>query len=399
MDEVLLSSREIGFVIFFLFFLSLFFTPVSAYSSIQFYFQDSDRGQACKEQVQKWMDEANGKLPEDWIPEDFIVVFSEDGDHFFYNMVFHYEDESGSRQVADKVIRIAGGCEKPYFLHEYGHVVLDEFMRRESPPWRYYVTRASNSFFDVEETRERLIARIEALEKVNGEHKERLQKDEDGKSVLDLLERTIRQTEGSIDTYHARIARFDEAIKVQDQIPVLLDWFQYTEVVSPIDNRDIFYFPSDGLQFKKIVSPYLELFADAFVVLIMGDWSVLKNSIESDFKNKKMPDVVLPNMDNRREALQAHLDHRDFRRNLSLENYPYAPWEAESPYYQFAPIRSMVRGVMEDNPGLAPGDMINALGLTIIDIYENELIPHPERLERSLLEKNRSFARNLRKHL
>ena len=354
----------------------VFIRPVSGYSSIQFYFEKSEKARICQEQIQTWIDEINGQLPVDWIPDNFILVSSENIHHFSYSLAVSYKDENDLEQVAEKVIYVAGDCNKTYFIHEYGHLVLDHFMRRVSPPWQYFAIWAFNSFYDIDKTHEQLTAEVKKLKKAKRDYEERIEKETD-QSLLPLLKKVPGNFERSIKHYQAKVDRLNEALEVQSQSPVPFNRFKSSEVFSP----------------------YLEVFADGLAVLIMGDWSVIRDSIAFDRAAGKFQDIVLPELDNPEDAFLAHINHRDFRKGFSVEDYNYTSWEVDSPYYQFAPVRSIIRETMENNPVITLKDMIEALGLAVIDVYENELIPHPESREISLLEKNRSLARSLEIHL
>ena len=368
----------------------IFLIPDFGQASIQFEFQ-GEGSQACKEKVQTWMDEVNKELPSHWVPTEFIVAHSEAIEDDSYKPILH-TNNFDTFEVFEKIIVLAKGCSQTHFIHEYGHLVLDHLMRTTSPSWQYFITWALFTR-DLDEEQARLLNEIEVMEETRAEYKIRIlerskstdKSDEEPENLAKFLKEAVKNLTKKLKENRDGLDRIDRAKK-------------------GLGNKD-----SGSLeQFKEVnqkshtaLESFSELFSDSLAAIMMNDWSVVKKAFTSDLEASKtlysshFSDLFVSS----EEADSAYISCRDFRSGLSIESYSYAPWESASLYCEFTPVRSLIRNYMENNPTLTPKDMIQALGLAIIDVYENELMPYPENINRSLSEKNQSLSQSLRNQL
>ena len=364
----------------FLIFISII--SVSVFAEIQFHFPSTNEGRTCKEKVQMWIDEVNKMLPEKWIPSSFHVQYTgpEKYSRATYFSVLHYNNLT---KTIEQIIIFTGLCEKASFIHEYGHLILDDLMRKVSPSWQYFVTWNLVHFQDIDQAKIDYLKIVESLEKI----------------YLDLIESNrLKSLKKNDELYQDEtISHIRTAISKYNQI---LDKLNYAQQIQSQSS-----FPLNQFNSAKVLDPFEELFADTVTVLVLEDWSATKQATILIWEHMETNGIslekalILPKLTNKEEALLAILRHRDFVSGLSIEQYPYAEWEEINPYFQFAPIRSWIRNTMESKEALTATDMIQALGLAIIDIYERELIPNPKNLERPLLEKNQSLRHSLTKKL
>ncbi len=357
----------------------LFFTNV--FAEVTFHFPDTDEGEVCVKQTQTWIEDVNKKLPENWIPDDdFHILYSGPGEYgqAKYYPVYHY---STTIEATQKVIVFGGICQKALFLHAYSHLVLDNLMRKESSPWEYFIVWYEIRFYDIDET---ITEDTEGLTSLRRMYQERIQAVESADTEEEKAFHTgvANGMRNSISFYEGRIGRLTRAQQIQAQTPVPLNVFNSYEALNS----------------------FYKLFADTVIVLVSGDWSAVKKATLSSWDHMKangfqLNEVLLLPETGGEEPLSAILRHSDFVSGLSVENYAYAPWEESNTNFHFAPMRSWIRDSMKKNKDLTATNMIQALGLSIIDVYEGELIPNPENLERPLLEQNRSLREALTKRL
>ncbi len=394
-------------------------TVTSAVSSpyVHLNFINTEEGQTCKKNVLTWMSEVNKKLSSHLIPTDFIVNYNGEIEIDFYRFI-HIR----STEVLEKIVFIANECKEPHFIHEYGHIVLDHLMRMASPAWRYSITwsvfnPASVEPKTIDEIKSEYIEQIRILKKINNKHREKIQEtclnkfserqqnmspNSDTKNIcgkaphednnLEVSPFTVlHQTGETIEKYEKFVDRLNEAQKIDNENPLDLHEFNL-----------YFRKPNFSLRLNDPILPFHELFSDTLAVLILNDWSIIQEVTALDMKNKShlKPNICHQPGLRKQEALLNYLNYRDFRKNLSVETYPYGAWEEENPYCQFAPIRSLIRDIMSHNPDLPPGDMIEALGMAIIYIFENEFVPSPENIQEwPSIDKNRALADGLIRQL
>ena len=362
-----------------LFVASLLF-PTNVFAGVNFQFPDTDEGKSCQEQTRAWIEEVNKKLPKDWIPDNFYIIYSGPGEYgqAKYLPVLHYLQ---TIEVTQKVIAFEGLCQKALFVQSYSHLVLDNLMRKQSLYWEYFIVWYEVRFEDIDET---VTEDNEALVSLKRMHQERIQgresakTDEEKITHIDIANRLVH----SISFYEGRIGRLARAQEIQAQSEAPLDAFNH----------------------HGALRSYSKLFADTIIALVSGDWSAVKKATLSNWDHMKANGLkleealIFPKTGGTEDPMSALLRHSDFVSDLFVENYAYAPWEANNTNFHFAPMRSWIRDRMEGDETMTATSMIQALGLAIIDVYEKELIPNPENLERPLLEKNRSLREALTKH-
>ena len=364
-----------------LFILFLLFST-NAFSEVTFHFPNTDEGEVCARQTQTWIEEVNKILPENWIPDDdFHILYSgpENYGQAKYFPVYHYMH---TIEVTQKMIVFGGICQKALFVHAYSHLVLDNLMRKKSSPWEYFIVWNEIRLDDINETITKDTEKLASFIKMHREHVTKSEESGIAEKDRAFHVGAAYIMENSVSFYEQRLVRFARAQQIQAQSPVPLNVFNS----------------------YKDLSSFYKLFADTVIVLVFGDWSAVKKAT-LDWEHMKAnglePNEVLllPKTGGTEEPLSAIQRHGDFVSGLSVENYAYASWEESNTHFHFAPIRSWIRDRKEGDKSLTATNMIQALGLAIIDVYEKELIPNPENLERPLLEKNQSLREALTKRL
>ncbi len=379
-------------------------------TNVHLFFTDTEEGQTCKKNVLAWVDEVHKQLPGHLIPTDFFLNFNGTTEDSIYRTIHRRPTE-----VLEKIVFIANSCRKSGFIHEYSHLVLDHLMRRASPAWRHSITwdifNPVSKPKTIDEIRSEYIKQIRILKEIHDEHRQKVEKIcsvnpyrqqsmsphsdtkntcgtvPDKGSNLDaahLEKMALHQTGKTIKTYEGFLDRLNEAQKIDDENPFDLHEFNL-------------YFQKSNFRLLDFISPFHELFADTSAVLILNDWSIMKEATAFDINKShlKSKNCHQPGL-NEKDALSNYLNYRDFRKGLSVETYPYRAWEKESSYCQFAPIRSLIRDIMDNNPDISPGDMIEALGMAIIHVFENEFVPSPENIQEwPSIDKNRTLAEGL----
>ena len=356
------------------FFLLISFLLVSntSFGKIAFYLSEVDDPQACERKIQSWIAEVNNSLPAEWIPSDFIVLGSSIQHQYTYRTVFTDINEN----IWEKIIRVGSTCEKAHFIHEYGHLVLDDFMRKNSPPWQYNIIWTIVSFEDIDTAKESYLELLEKLRTARREYQEeRLNSSETASDayLAKLNEIIDVNLPMKIKQYEDMVSKLSQAQEIQSKSPVALNQFMH---------------------FSALLA-FHELFAETLAVTVLADWSIMKKVSMPFLESENF--VVLPEVPggDRDKAVSSYLLCRDFSQK-NFPNYSFHGWEETIEYCHFIPLRSFIRGFMEEKPFINPGDMLQALGLAIIDVYENELIPEPKNLNRSLEEKNKSLLQKLR---
>ena len=198
-----------------------------------------------------------------------------------------------------------------------------------------------------------------------------------------LLRLSLDQTQKTMDRLTQLNVRIDQAIEIKNQYGISLN--------NKIDYFNIFY-------------PYHELFADAFSVLVMEDWSILKTSQIHHFKNKNLHEImsILPQgtkSKDSQKAFETLLNCRDFGTEFwsdeAMKNYEL---ELNSIYCHFLPIRPLIRHHLTESQ-LDSASKIATLALATIDVYENEITSLSENTHWSLYEINQGFLQVFLKYI
>ncbi len=304
------------------------FVSSSALAKVVFYFPDTDEAMDCKKKVQRWIGETDKMLPESWIPTDFHVNYWTgkyySGGYFY---IYRYHDNRRNiERIFEKVI-VLGTCEKPFFVHEYAHVVIDDLMRRQSSFWQYYISWKLVNFQDINQVKPRYVEVIATRRKEL----------EDWKSMVLPPDKEEWRKEN--------IARIEQSLSRDEKILKKLTQAQQIQAQSP--------YPLNRFRSGEALSPFTELFADMVAVLVLGDWSVFRNSLAPVFENMRnhSPDMFESLMfhavggvslrlsdEDKQRVVSRILYHRDFVSGLSIEGYPYNDdWNKSDPYFQFTP--------------------------------------------------------------
>ena len=359
----------------------LLFVSNSVFARINFHFPDTTEGWTCKQKIVEWMDEVDEKLPDGWTPTDFHVFYQNIGSLHggIYRLVDTYSDNGDFSMESLEQKIILTRCEKPFFIHEYGHAVIAGLMMRESPSYKYSLIWESVDLKDIDQAKAEFVERI--------------------KNSREQLER-LESVNPSESQGEADIAKIKESLSKDEIMVKRLTLAQELQARSS--------FPLNRFDSDIALDAFIELFADTLTVLIIEDWSAVKKSLiplveELKVRYPNLLDTLSPvklSHGERTRFFSVVLDCRDFISGLPIENASHEnEWVKEDPYCQFTSMRSWIRDTMEGNRALVPADMIQALGFGIIDVYEKELIPDPNNLERSLPEKNQSLQRATAYHL
>ena len=138
------------------------FVSKSVFARITFHFPNTNEGWTCKQKIVGWMNEVDEKLPGGWIPANFHVFYQNTGSlrGGRYKLIGDaYSDEGGFSTESFEHQIILTRCEKSFFIHEYGHVVINDLMLRESPSYRDYLIWTSG-LKNVDKTKAGFVERI-----------------------------------------------------------------------------------------------------------------------------------------------------------------------------------------------------------------------------------------------
>ena len=338
-------------------FLLLTFISPWAFAEITFI---SVKDEAWKQKTLSQMAWVNSQLPKDWKrPETFSVAYVEKGQPSYYP-IFRYTDSDGVVQIVEKLL-VVNDDSLAKLVHEYAHLVQDVHMRNVSPPWQYYLTWNKISFTSVDDSAADYEKQIASLKEMKLEYQAKKEAgDEDP-----FVDKIINNLTNSIERYGNLLEELKKAQQLQAKSKYAFDSFNSMQVLMP----------------------EYELFADSMAVLLLDNWSAMKEETLKDVSNLN---IVLPPGDTEEESIQLLLEHRDFRVGLSIETYDFKEWESDGPYTQHAPLRSKIRSLKE-NEGLSNTKVLEVLGNAVLSFYEKELIPQPELVKQSLYEKNKTL--------
>ena len=311
------------------------------------------------------MDWVNSQLPQSWPkPDNFKIALAEDGDPRYYPL-FRYKGSDGILKKVHQLL-VLGDRSKAKLIHEYAHLIMDTYLRENSGPWQYYLVWNEIDFNDIDESIDSYTKLIANLKKAYQEYLIQKQNGDDS----EFLDKALFNTSNSISKYETLLEKLQKAKKIQDQSSVSLNQMNSFEAL-------------EGMN---------ELFADTLAAVLLKNWSIMKESTLLDLANTDLADkLVLPDAKSKEEAIAMYVEHRDFQQNLTLENYPYQLWESHSPYTRYAPVRSLIRSLVEKK-AYTKKKILSQTLKAIQFVYEKELVPFPENLNRSLLEKNKALA-------
>ena len=370
---------------------------------IRFDFVDTEEGRKCKKNVLTWIAKVNQKLPDGLIPDDFTLKFDGKTEEHTYSAIeIKFSNQtSGNIEVMENVVSIASSCSEPHFIHEYGHIVLGRFLMKNSLPWKYSVTwkifNLSGPIIDFEMF-------VLVLENIDF-FEELISEDALDDPVDKYLKRMLSPQVPPIKDHEhispESIKEFTKLIKLIIRFGDRIIQAQQIDNESPFDLHEFnSHFYRSDIKLEDIMSPFHELFADALAVLVLEDWSAMKKAVISDFQENKYKTCSAQRYEGE-EAILHYSSHRGFtREDFFPVDYSHGANEETNPYCQVTPTRFLIRDIMENNPNVSPGDMIEALGMTIIDIFENELVSDPEKAKNwSFTDKNGYLSNGLKKYL
>ncbi len=320
----------------------------------------SVKDEAWRAETLETMEWVNSQLPSDWsLPKDFQVAYVPGTDPRYYPL-FRYKKADGTMESVEKVL-VVGSENKAIFIHEYAHLIFDQWLRDTSAPWQYFIVWQSENYADLATQLKSYEKLIPNLEKI---HQESLDKQAAG-DESEMLQKMIENTSRSANLYKIKVEKIKDALQLSENSP----------------------HPLNSLNSFQALQSYNELFADTLAAVILEDWQIMKQATEEQLAAPDAPEIILPPATSEERSTEIYLTYRDFLPGLNVESYAFKDWESDSAYWQFAPVRSEIRALHEEEK-LHPSQTIRALGVAIRSVYEKLLIPEPTLIEASLEKKN-----------
>ena len=200
----------------------------------------------------------------------------------------------------------------PLVVHEYGHYLIDCFLRKESEGWNYFLSKILVGKKKLSEGVIDLESQIKRLQ----EAKEEFAQSEGSKKYVSTIEKSISKVKQDLDFIRLNVHN-DSTYGVRfDLLP-------------------------PHVVYRVMLVPYLELFADLVAAIVADDWEIMESTVYSYAKNNKI------NLDTAEMSLKKYSSYRGFKESDDILSYNYQPQESENPYTQFYPMRSYLRCVID----------------------------------------------------
>ncbi|MCW9052819.1 MAG: hypothetical protein OQJ91_11010 [Motiliproteus sp.] len=266
-----------------------------------------------------------------------------------------------------------------HLYHEYGHKVLDHYLYRHSSVLSYY------------QMRDRIGGPRSLQDSLLGLEQ---QIREDQGFLIQLRQRRLVKMAGNLSRW------------INDHTELIFE----ASAVMHLEERLAKVFEQLGSDSPaaryRLLAPYHELFADTLAVIMTGRWqsvmmaaagginrqSILTEPIPFEPSqlgfNSYFSNVVVPDV----------LHYRSFQRHLSVEEYRFSRLEGDSNYAQFAPVRSYIRGLAEQQFENSKAMLLLILAEAIQQQLELRL-SEPKLLQMDLKAMNRGLIDSLQQRM
>lgn len=343
--------------------ITLYITP--ALSEIHF---ATSKSETWKAKILKLIDDVNTILPSSMErPETFIITYAKGVDPS-YQTRLKFLNSQGAVDGVDRVLTI-GDDPEAVFVHEYGHVILDQFFRQYSKAWHHFLISQHVFHNPIQDS---IISYQETISDLEENLKERqnqlLQKPDD-----QYTQKIIKNTQKSIKRYKGLIKKLYSALEIE---------------------KEFLFTLNSSTSFHSLL-PFGELFADAIAALYFEDWNTMSKALLTLYQRPHgMRGIALPPAETKEESIAMLTGQRNFNEGNDLETYNFVHWHHRSPYEQLAPTRSKIRSLKDVN-GLNTEQLIEVLATAILNEYNETLVPFSAIDERTLYEKNKSLIQRL----
>lgn len=303
-------------------------------------------------EIRQLINEITESLPRDLqSPTEFNMVYAKNAE---YRPVYHQRRADSSIVEYEKVLFAGAGSEMiPITAHEFGHLILDEYLRQNSEFWQYYIIGILEADTNLNKAAQETRDHLRIVQKSLVEYKAKFPRRDD----------LHRQVEKSINQYKKRLHRLELAL-------------DYQEKFGDLDTK------KDSIEFLQ---PYFELFADYLAAIYTQDWQVMAQATEHLYFEALHGAtnafyVVLPDS----TTIEQFSLHRGFQFDFDTDSYNFKDWEKESVYTQFLPTRAFLA---ENTDIDSKSGLLLELAQAILQIYEREVPKQNESLF-NLKEKN-----------
>lgn len=322
----------------------LFLCATTAQAEVHYLFMPDDSWQPAIEKILKDVDQ---NLGTEWKPQlSLVVAFNPDVEVSFD---FH------------KKAIFLGQQDQPSISHEYGHFLLDQYMEKNSPAWRYF-------FFRLLTLRGKMVS-----------------------ESIGYFESEVTKLEGAIEDFKANPNAGDI---VKNLEKALGETRHNLGIAKQVLVEEGTYGDSfGGMGTFRALEPYHELFADALTVLPQGDWQMMEKTSRKLLKMRG--ETLLVPKGATEDLIQKH---RRFQKGLSLDTYNFQDWEKKSSHSQFPIVKSYLRQLVEVQ-GVSPGKVVSALGKGILEEFDAFASGQWDQSESSLKERNQRLLEKIKKHL
>ncbi|MEH6626357.1 MAG: hypothetical protein V7739_07930 [Motiliproteus sp.] len=255
-----------------------------------------------------------------------------------------------------------------HLYHEYGHKVLDNYLQSRSAVLGYYRLRKRLGGDPLQQALEKLQSEI-----ISDQQYLRQLQQKQRKKMAGNLSRWIGDHE-------ALVFEASAVMHLDDQLD------------SPFKRIQT---PRTSLTVFQMLAPYHELFADTFAVLMTGRWdSISMVGATGDGNAMRLGFVNL----SPRVSHADILPYRAFNRYVVLDFYEFSEQEKDSYYTQFAPMRSYIRYLYEQQFEADPDLLVRYLAEAIQQQMELRLSSR-QHLLLTLTELNKGLIASLQRRV